>query len=144
MAFRFMARMVVPTTILAAGLLLVGGIAAWYLHRLQREASSLLAASVAKVQAAEELELTGYRLHARLNEYLLTGDRAPLDGVPALQMEAAGWIVKAKELADITQEGKLIAQIEGGYRDFMSEYQQVEQRSSARKSAGPFSAYFSA
>ena len=62
MRFRFMVRMVVPTTILAMGLLLLGGVAAWYLHRLQREASSLLVASVAKVRAAEELELISYRL----------------------------------------------------------------------------------
>jgi len=123
--FRLLARMVVPAMILALGLLLVGGVAAWYLHRLQREASALLVASVAKGRAAEELELISYRLRGRLNEFLLTGDRAPLATVPALQAEAAGWIERAKGLADSPQEAQLIAEIEQGYAQFLEEHRKV-------------------
>ncbi len=125
MRFRLMVRMVVPTTILALGLLLLGGVAAWYLHRLQREASRLLVASVAKVRTAEELELISYRLRARLNEFLLTGDHVQLAAVPALQDEAASWIADAKGLADSPQEEKLLAEIERGYGQFLAEYQKV-------------------
>lgn len=125
MGVRLMTRMVIPTIGLAAGLLLVGGLAAWYLHGLQREASGLLVASVEKVRAAEELELISYRLRARLSENLLTGDRAPLAGVPTLQGEAAGWLDEAKRLANSSQELELIAEIEQGYRQFLAEYQKV-------------------
>ena len=107
MAFRFMARLVAPTIILAVGLLLLGGVAAWYLHRLQREASGLLVVSVAKVRAAKELELISNRLRARLDEFLLTGDRTSLAAVPALQKQAAGWIEEAKGLANSPQEDKV-------------------------------------
>lgn len=126
MAFRFVARLVVPIVILAVGLLLLGGVAAWYLHRLQREASQLLVASVARVLAAEELELIGFRLRAGLHEYLLTGDRTMLADVPNLQHEAAGWIKEAKTLANDEQEAELVAKIEEGYNHFLSEYQEIQ------------------
>jgi len=124
-SFRLMARMVAPTLILAIGLLLLGGVAAWYLHRMQREASSFLVASVAKVRAAEELEILSYRLRARLDEFLLTGDRAPLETVAALQAEVAGWIEKAKGLANSPQEERLIAEIERGYGQFLTGYREA-------------------
>jgi two-component system, NtrC family, sensor histidine kinase HydH len=103
-----------------------GGLAAWYLHGLQREASDLLVASVAKVRAAEEMELVGYRLRARLNEYLLTGDRSTLAAVPALQNDAAGWIAQARTLAEGRQEVALVSAIERGYQRFLAEYRQVD------------------
>jgi len=133
---RLMARMVVPTTILASGLLLLGGVAAWYLHRLQREASSLLVASIAKARTAEELELISYRLRARLNEFSLTGDREPLAAVPALQNEAAGWIGKANGLANSPQEEDLIAEIERGYAQFVVEYQKVNRKPPPQEQRG--------
>ena len=138
-----MVRMVIPTTILTAlGLLLLGGVAAWYLHRLQREASRLLVASVAKVRTAEELELISYRLH-RLNEFLLTGDHVQLAAVPALQDEAASWIADAKGLADSPQEEKLLAEIERGYGQFLAEYQKVNRDPPPPQHAGRSSTWCS-
>ena len=125
MGFRLMTRMVIPTIILAVGLLLIGGVAAWYLHGLQREASRLLVVSVAKVRAAEELELISYRLRALLAEYLLTDDHKLLAAVAALQEEAAGWIDKAKRLANSTREVRVISEIEQGYGQFLAEYRKV-------------------
>lgn len=131
-----MLRMAAPTVMLALGLLVLGSVAAWYLHHLQREASDLLVASVEKVRSAEELELLSYRLRARLNEFLLTGDRAQLAVVPQLQQEAHQWMEHAKELADNPQELQRIAEIERGYRKFLTEYQKVERKPPAEQERG--------
>ena len=124
MRFRLMARMVVPTTILASGLLLVGGLAAWYLHRLQREASWLLVASVAKVRAAEELDSLAIVARPIGTSFCYP---AIVNRLPLSRPTARGGRLDqtAKGLANSPQEVKLIAEIEHGYGRFVAKHQEV-------------------
>ena len=85
-------------------LLLLGGMAAWYLHRLQKDSSALLSASVVKVQAAEELEIISHELRNELNRLLFLRDRRSVSAVSDLHQEAIGWIGKAQQLADTEDE----------------------------------------
>ena len=60
-------QMTLPMVAMSVVLLLLGGVAAWYLHRLQRDSLQLLNESVARVQVAEELEITSHELRYRLS-----------------------------------------------------------------------------
>ena len=84
---RLVLRMIAPIAVTSLFLLAVGGVAAWYVHSMQKDVSNLLAEEVASVRAAEELEISVLRMQTQLYQYLFTGDRRYLDEVPARRRE---------------------------------------------------------
>lgn len=103
-------------------LLLLGGVAAWYLHGLQRTSSQLLMASVAKVEAAEELEIISHQLRDKLALYQSTQNHENLEEANKLHVEANEWLAKASELADSDQETEIIERIDQGYQSLFQAF----------------------
>ena len=114
--FRERTRVIVPTFVVSAVLLLLSGAAAWYLHRLQRSSSELLAESIAKTQAAEELVIVSQEMEALVDEYLLTRDESHIAAVLQLKEKAGKWLQRAEELADGEEELATVEQVRHGYR----------------------------
>jgi signal transduction histidine kinase len=117
---RLILRVLAPTLLVSLALLILGGIAAWYVHRLQRDAANELELNVAKVTAVEELVTISHDLRHELTEYLLTEDRARLEDASRLQQSASNRIAQCEELADTGAELELVNTIRQGYGDFQS------------------------
>ena len=97
-------------------LLLLGGVAAWYLDGLQRESSRLLDRTVEKVVAAEELEVISHQLRYQLSQYKATRDPECLTKADSLRVEANQWLAKAAEMADTPLETERTTKIDQGYQ----------------------------
>src|SRR5215475_2002511 len=95
---RLLLRVTGPVAGISLFLLILGIVAAWYLHRLQRNLSKVVVEDVASVHAAEELEIGIREVQAQLSHFLITGDHAHLDAVPALRRETGEWLHKAEQL----------------------------------------------
>lgn len=121
MRVRPISRMIVPTAAMSIVLLLLGGLSAWYLHRLQKDSSRLLVDSVAKVESAEELQIISHELRYQLRQYLSTRDQRSLAELSRLRQQADGWLAEMREAADTEQERTLLRQIEQGYRRVFDE-----------------------
>jgi signal transduction histidine kinase len=108
------ARIIVPTAGMSLLLLVLGGVAAWYLHRLQQDSSELLSVSVAKVEAAEELEVLSHEMRYHLWPHQAVGgsNMAPMI---ALRKEAQARLAAARQIADTPAEKVLLDKIERGY-----------------------------
>lgn len=104
-------------------LLLLGGVAAWYLHGLQRTSSQLLMTSVAKVEAAEELEIISHELRDELALYQATHNQENLVEANELHATANEWLAKASELANSDQETELIEKIDQGCQSLFQAFE---------------------
>jgi signal transduction histidine kinase len=116
--------LVVGTSVAAtcALLLVVGGVAAWYVHRQEKTTSDLVAQDVQSIRPAESLVLATDDLRLQLSRYLATSDRAILDAVPK-QIEAIDVaLAAAGELADSDRERDLISEAKRGYQQFVAEF----------------------
>jgi two-component system sensor histidine kinase HydH len=121
MGVRPMLRMILPMAAMSLALLLLGGLAAWYLHGLQKESSRLLDETVVKLEAAEELEVISHELRYQLRQYLSSRDEGILADVSKLRREAKAWLAKAGEATDNDQQRALVSRIERGYADVFDE-----------------------
>ena len=108
-------RMIIPTAVMSVMLLTVGGVAAWYLIQLQTSSTRLLFDSVAKVQAAEELEIISHELRYQLRHYLATHDENEWAAVALLRCDVDQYLAAAGEVADTEQEHALLDQIKRSY-----------------------------
>jgi len=113
-------RMIAPTMVASALLLLIGGVAGWYVDRLQRDSSDLLAVALTKMQVAEELEIVTYKGLDRLNAFCLSGDQTHLDELRALGREADRGIGEAERMAASLREITLIAKIKQGHKELFA------------------------
>jgi two-component system sensor histidine kinase HydH len=128
MTLRFVFRMIAPTLAMSLVLLLLGGVAAWYLHELQKESSALLSSAVTEVRAGEQLEIIAHELRNELYQFLFVQeDPARLAGLSRLHSHATDWIDTARKLATTDEEKELIAQIDQGYMHFFTELTRVTQ-----------------
>lgn len=118
-------RMILPLAAMSAVLLLVGGLAASYLHRLQGESLHLLDESVGRVQAAEELEITSHELRYQIRQQLSAHDERSLAAITEQKKQADFWLSKAREVADTGRERALIRQIEQGYARLFTEFRKA-------------------
>lgn len=106
-------------------LLAIGIVAAWYIHRLQKNNSDLMAKDVASMLAAEDLEIKMRDVSDQLRGFLRTGDRSYLEAIPALRETTQRDLNEARELARTDQERQKIADLERGCAHF---FEQVYQR----------------
>jgi signal transduction histidine kinase len=125
MTSRLVLRLIAPTIAVSVLLLVLGGTAAWYMHRLQTDASRLLDVNVTKVRAAGELAIVSHELRNDLSQFLITGDRSYLGAASELQDVADRWIRQAEQLADSAEERDLVAKIRHGYDRYFQEFQDV-------------------
>ena len=110
-----MLRIVAPTLAVSFGLLFLGGLAAWYLHHLQRESARLMAASLSRIQAAEEIQLDCQRLRNQLAIGLLLDEEPDPAMIRSLHTDVDRWIETARGLATTSEERDLLDRIAGGY-----------------------------
>jgi two-component system sensor histidine kinase HydH len=124
-----MARVIIPTAVMSILLLLVGGVAAWYLHQLQQDSVELLVASVAKVEAAEELEVISHEFRYQLRQYDADEVGSTPDAIANLWEKAHSWLSRAREMADSDQERDLIRKMEQGYTTLFEEFSRLREAS---------------
>ena len=124
MRIRFL-RVLVPTAGMSILLLLLGGVAAWYLHGLQRTSSQLLIESVAKVEAAEELEVLSHELCYQLALHQSAHNSESLAKAQGLHEAANEWLAKATALAESDQERELVEKISQGHRSLFQLFNSI-------------------
>jgi len=117
--------MTAPVVGVSILLLAVGVIAAWYVQRMQRNASDVLALNVGSMRAAEELEIGLREIRTQMNQYLLTGNRASMDAIPALRVETDRWLREAERFATTPHEQQLMASMKRGYDHFFDEFDRL-------------------
>jgi CHASE3 domain sensor protein len=93
---RLVLRMAAPAVAMSLLLLAVGVGTAWQVQRWQKNLSAELRANVSGLRAAEELEIAVRETRARLDRYLITGEKKYLEGVPALRADAEHWLAEAE------------------------------------------------
>ncbi|WP_406697579.1 ATP-binding protein [Singulisphaera sp. Ch08] len=89
----------------------VGSVAAYYVHRLQKNATELLTRDVSGIRAAEELVITIRQIETHVDQFLLTGDRSHLDPIPSHRGEIDRWLDEAERLTTTGEERALLAQV---------------------------------
>ena len=110
-----MLRIVAPTMAVSLALLLVGGLAAWYLHRLQRESTCFIAETLIKVEAAEEIQSHCQQLRNRLAVDRLLRQEPDRAMLAESREGIDQWIRKARALAVEPEERALLDRISEGY-----------------------------
>ena len=118
---KFVIRMTAPMVAVSLLLLGIGVVSAWYVHRLQKENSDLLAHDVASMLTAEDLEIKMREVRSKLNRYLRFGDVEYLNDIPELRMATDKLIASAKASARADRELDFIAQVEQGCHKFFAE-----------------------
>ncbi len=108
---------------MSVALMSVGGVAAWYLHRLQVSSTRLLSESIAKVTAAAELETISHELRYRLRHYVATRDAEDWAGVATLQRDLDRCLAQAAATADSEQEAALLQRMARSYRRLFGDFQ---------------------
>jgi signal transduction histidine kinase len=119
--------MTAPVVAVSAVLLVLGLVTAWYVLRRQQEAVKVLSLNVASIRAAEELEIGMREIRTRINQFLLTGDRAHLSAVPELRKITDHWLAETRRLATTQHEQQLIQSVGRGYEHFFQKYDGLPQ-----------------
>jgi signal transduction histidine kinase len=115
--------MTAPLVAVSVLLLLVGLVTAWYVQRLQHDATNVVALNVSSIRAAEELAIGLREIRNQINQFLLSGDRRHLDAVPALRLETDRWLKEARRLATTHREQQSMTAVEHGYAQFLVQFQ---------------------
>jgi len=90
------ARLVAPLVLLSTLLMTVASVAAYYVHRLQREATEVLTRDISGIRAAEELVITIRQIETHVDPFLVTRDRRHLNPIFAYHTEVDRWLAEAK------------------------------------------------
>lgn len=133
MKTRLLARLTALIMVLSLLPLAVGIVAAWQVHRYQKEASDALSRNVASMRAAEELVIAFHDVRARLHLFLLKENRAHLEDVPGLRQGTDRWLGAMKRMAVTEREQELIGRVTAGYQHFFTEFQSLLQQTLARR-----------
>src|SRR5262245_17927361 len=104
-------RLAAPLVAVSLLLLAVGGVAAWHVHKIERDMASLITHDVSSARAGEELVIAASRIEIHLDQYLLTGDPAHLEAVLPHGDATRRWLVEAERLAGSASEKKLLREI---------------------------------
>lgn len=118
---KFVIRMTAPMVGVSLLLLAIGVVAAWYVHRLQKQNSDLLAHDVANMLTAEDLEIKMREVRSNLNRYLRFGDVEYLNEIPELRESTDRLIASAKASARTERELEFIAEVEQVCHKFFAE-----------------------
>lgn len=128
---KFVLRMTAPLVGISLLLLAVGVVSAWYVHRLQKQNSELLARDVASMLAAEDLEIKMREVRSCVSCFLREGRLDYLHQIPPLRVATKQLVGTAKESATTAHEIELLSQIERGRSRFFAE---LDERTKSKKS----------
>lgn len=121
-------RMFTPLAITSLLLLALGAVSAWYVHRLQKQVSQVMALNVASVRAAEELEIGIHKVIVHLKDYLIQGNRQHLGKVETIRPELDAAVVQAANLATTPREQELMRRVRQGHDHFIVEFERLTRR----------------
>jgi two-component system sensor histidine kinase HydH len=102
MSSRFTLLIAAPVTVISLLLVVVGGAAAWYVHRMNKEVSELLAQELACAQASEKLFRSIQDVRAELNRFARTKDPSYLASAGNVRKETVQILQQLVELHDST------------------------------------------
>jgi two-component system sensor histidine kinase HydH len=122
MRSRVFPRIVAPTMLVSAVLVVLGTIAGGYIRESQQQSATALATNVTKVTAAEELVIISQELRYELSEYLATENRMHLDTASKLYERAGQWIEQCEALANDATESNVALGISDGYQKFYATF----------------------
>jgi signal transduction histidine kinase len=128
MSRRLIVRMTAPTVAISLLLLAVGVLAAWQVHRLQRNISQALLVNVSSMRAAEELEIAVREARTQLDYFLITGDRRYLDAVSPMRREINRWQAETERWAQTSEEMELTGRARDGCQRFFTELERDARR----------------
>src|SRR5690349_2889221 len=117
----FTIPLLAPVALVSFLLLAVGIVSAWYVHRLERNTSDLLAVDLRSVRAAEKLVNTVQELRTQLDLYLENEGQPHLDEALGLRGRASGWLAEIGRLAATDRERTLVARLEAAMPRFWRE-----------------------
>lgn len=121
MKLSLLTRMTAPLVIVSVLLLFLGVVTAWYVHRLQHNASETLASNVSSIRAAEELEIGLREIRTGLNQFVITNDPAQLTRMAKLRTETDRWLLECDRLATTPREQQLMSAVKRGYTRFFDQ-----------------------
>ncbi len=122
MPIREQTRLILPTLALSGLLLIVGSVAAWYLHHAQRKSARALALTVTRVQATEELMLFGAQLQLMLDQFMVSGNVDALAQAESTRSRISAWIERFDELAESDEDRHFVRRIRFGYAQFHQQF----------------------
>jgi len=111
-------RIIAPTVVVSATLLVLGAGAAWSVHTNQQETSRLLLLNVSKLRASSELEISIRSLRNRLREYIHTQDPDFLEAAAEAQLQVERWAETGATLDLSKEELDLVISIRREYHGF--------------------------
>jgi signal transduction histidine kinase len=108
-------------------------VAAWQVHRSQKDASDALARNVSSMRAAEELVIAFHDVRTKLHLFLLTEDRRNLENISDLRRGTDRWLGATERTAVTARERELIGRVRKGYGQFFTDFQALVQDSPPRE-----------
>ncbi|MHB8973709.1 MAG: sensor histidine kinase [Pirellulaceae bacterium] len=121
-------RMIAPSAVMSVVLLALGGVAALYLNGLQKSSTQLLIESIAKIEAAEELEIISHELRYELRRYVTSPDESGRVRIHHLQEGVDRWLTVANQGVDTDREQALLDQIKHNYEQLFEDFEHFERR----------------
>lgn len=125
MGRRIVSRLLAPLACVSLLLLATAIGSAWYARVTQQRMSVMLNSNVASVRAARDLESCVRDVDAKLDRFLVTGDRAHLEAVRPLRARALGALAEAEAVAYAPEEQLLMARVRGGCEKLFAGYDRV-------------------
>lgn len=119
MSARLTIRMAAPAILISLLLLSLGSFGGWYLLRVQKNTSSLVALDVLSIRAVEELVFNLYELRSDLLH-----ERAQPQTILDRCAETEGWLAEAESLMDDPDEVALAGRVRQGYDQFAKYYRE--------------------
>ncbi len=115
-------KFILPLFGVSVLLLALGMIAAWNVHRQQVGVSDLVAQDVHSMGLIHDLYIQMREVRHLLNQYLRFGDDSYLVGIQGLQDETERLLQQSQELAHDPEQREKLAQVESGYREFVTQF----------------------
>jgi signal transduction histidine kinase len=128
MSSRFTLLIVTPIVGISVLLLLVGGAAAWYVHRLNKEVSDLLHENLVCMVASERLVLGIQEARADLTAFANTGDQSQLESVFSIRRDNQQRLDELERATSAPEARALIQRTRSRHDDLFAKLDQITQR----------------
>ena len=122
---RIVPRLLAPLAGVSLLLLLTAVGSAWYARVTQQRVSAMLNSNVASVRAARDLENRVRDVDAKLDRFLVTGDRAYLEAIRPIRQRVLDALVEAESVAFTREERALMARVRSGCERLFDRYDRV-------------------
>ena len=118
---RLLLRLTAPVAATSLLLLAVGVGTAWYVHAMQQGLNDALLDNASSMRAAEELDILLHEVRARLDYFLITGDRKYLEEAAAFRADTDHWLTEAERWSGDPREKAFMKRARAGHERFYDE-----------------------